>query len=559
MVKRLESIYRGTGHGPTHGFVSGPQQQDAEFARAFRDFEIDIDALPSAQAAAQITSHPVRSALVKALDEWASLRQDARGKDNSDWKNLVDIARLADPDPWRNRCRQALLRGDRPGLEQLADATPLRQIGPGSVYLLALALKKVGSMDKTLQLLRRAQHEYPGDMVINESLSYFSRICEPPRWDDALRFSTVTMALRPDEAVYHRAVGDALKAKGALEDALIEYSKAVEISEKMAARYPEWPFYRKDLAASRQKELAGYNDAAWFLATCPEPKFRDPGRAVALAQRAVELDPKEGKLWNTLGAAQYRAGNWKAAARALEKSIELSKGGQSVDWFFLAMAYWQLGEREKARTWFEQAMKAKDWNRTDSDMLYREAAAVLGRATTWVTPWSDSDQWVVKGQEVHQLDAHAGHVLLFGDPNWSDYDFEAETEIMTGGSEVGLIFRAIGPYRRMYAVVGAFGNSRHGVLIANGGDAAVVGLTEGKSEKGRWYRLRVETRGNRFKKFLDGKLVTTVDSDTFPHGCVGLITNPARARFRNLKVTDTAGSVLLEGVQDVLPKIKKKT
>ena len=37
-----------------------------------------------------------------------------------------------------------------------------------------------------------------------------------------------------------------------------------------------------------------------------------------LAKEAVELKPEEGTFWNTLGAAQYRAGDWKAAIAALE-------------------------------------------------------------------------------------------------------------------------------------------------------------------------------------------------------------------------------------------------
>jgi hypothetical protein len=104
-------------------FYSG-RQQDAEFARAFRDFGIDIDALPPAEAAAQITPRTIHFALVKALDEWAPLRKRARGENDTSWTKLIEIARQADPDAWRNRCREALVRRNRQALEQLADAVP---------------------------------------------------------------------------------------------------------------------------------------------------------------------------------------------------------------------------------------------------------------------------------------------------------------------------------------------------------------------------------------------------------------------------------------------------
>jgi tetratricopeptide (TPR) repeat protein len=125
----------------------------------------------------------------------------------------------------------------------------------------------------------------------------------------------------------------------------------------------------------------GNNNAAWFLATCPDPKFQDPGRAVKLAQKATELAPMEGTYWNTLGAAHYRAGNWKDAIAGLEKSMELRKGGDSFDWFFLAIAHWHLGEKEKARTWFDQAVQWMDKNQPADEELRRfrsEAAELLG-------------------------------------------------------------------------------------------------------------------------------------------------------------------------------------
>jgi uncharacterized protein HemY len=59
----------------------------------------------------------------------------------------------------------------------------------------------------------------------------------------------------------------------------------------------------------------------------------------------VELTPGDGAYWSTLGVACYRAEDWKATIAALEKSMELSKGGNGFDWFFLAMAHWQLATK----------------------------------------------------------------------------------------------------------------------------------------------------------------------------------------------------------------------
>jgi WD40 repeat protein/predicted Zn-dependent protease len=97
------------------------------------------------------------------------------------------------------------------------------------------------------------------------------------------------------------------------------------------------------------------NETAWFLATAIDPKLRDPARAVELAKQAVERAPKEGAYWKTLGVAQYRAGDWKAAVAALDKAEALGAGDGTAK-LFLAMAHWRSGEREQARRWYDAAV-----------------------------------------------------------------------------------------------------------------------------------------------------------------------------------------------------------
>src|SRR5262249_7178370 len=122
------------------------------------------------------------------------------------------------------------------------------------------------------------------------------------------------------------------------------------------------------------------NHLAWALATHAEPARRDPGRAGSLATEAVELKPQAGRFQRTLGVAFYRAGRSKDAIAALEKSMELSKGGNSFDWFFLAMAHWQLGGKDKAREWYDKAVAWMAKNQPNNEELRRfrvEAAELL--------------------------------------------------------------------------------------------------------------------------------------------------------------------------------------
>jgi serine/threonine protein kinase/Flp pilus assembly protein TadD len=124
------------------------------------------------------------------------------------------------------------------------------------------------------------------------------------------------------------------------------------------------------------------NEMASFLTTCQTVQLRDAPRAVALAEKAVEQAPKKGEFWNTLGVARYRAGNWQAAVAALEKSRQLRSGGDAFDFFFLAMAHWQLGDKAQARNWYDQAIKWMEHKPKDDDLDHfrDEAAALLGFA-----------------------------------------------------------------------------------------------------------------------------------------------------------------------------------
>jgi tetratricopeptide (TPR) repeat protein len=149
--------------------------------------------------------------------------------------------------------------------------------------------------------------------------------------------------------------------------ALKEYSKALAIWSKVIAQNPQDP--------------ERHNNQAWALATHAEPRFRNPRRAVELAMKAVELAPKAETYWNTLGAAQYRAGAWQDARAALEESMKLSKGGTSFDWFFLAMVHWRLGHKDEARKLYERAVQWMSANQPQNDELRRfraEAAELLG-------------------------------------------------------------------------------------------------------------------------------------------------------------------------------------
>jgi serine/threonine protein kinase len=157
--------------------------------------------------------------------------------------------------------------------------------------------------------------------------------------------------------------------------ALGRHADALKLHEETLARR------EAKLHLNHEDTIMSMNAVAWLLAASPDRALRDPGRALKLAKKAVELAPEAGDYRNTLGVARYRAADWKGAVRELTRSMELREGGDPTDWLFLAMAHWRLGDREKGRAWYDQAVHWMEENRRQDEELrcFRaEAAELLG-------------------------------------------------------------------------------------------------------------------------------------------------------------------------------------
>jgi tetratricopeptide (TPR) repeat protein len=237
---------------------------------------------------------------------------------------------------------------------------------------LGFSLKLLGRNDEAIAVHRQA-------LALAERLA--AEFPQEPKYLD-----------RPAFSRWHLA--DLLVATGQLDEAERHYEQVLRFHESHTERNEFQDlrgvanlglariFYRRgqqDRAATtfekvRKIELKSDHDnynLAWLLANGDEPKFRDPPRAVELAKKAVELQPQERIYLIVLGAAQYRAGDWKAAKATLEKSTALGQGGDAFAWFFLAMAHWQLDQKEDARRWCGQAVEWMERNNKHNSDLRR--------------------------------------------------------------------------------------------------------------------------------------------------------------------------------------------
>jgi hypothetical protein len=162
------------------------------------------------------------------------------------------------------------------------------------------------------------------------------------------------------------------------------------------------------LAEAIPQDPVTLNDGSWFVvreAGATDDAYR---RALRMAEKAVEKNPGNGVILNTLGVAQYRVGKLAEALKTLKESDRLNRLGSksrspiAADLAFLALASFRLGEKDKAREYLEQLRIAVDdeieQRRGESEAFLREAEQVIeGKVTTTpkarpkVKPKTDKD------------------------------------------------------------------------------------------------------------------------------------------------------------------------
>jgi Flp pilus assembly protein TadD len=198
-------------------------------------------------------------------------------------------------------------------------------------------------------------------------------------------------------ACVHNYVGNKHQKDGRFAEAEASYRKALDVSEKSARALPHTELRcrladsclnlglllkMKGREAEADREFRklfepklvsaeACNDVAWVLATDTARPLRPPDLAVTFAHKSVELAPADGAVWTTLGVAQFRAQHWQESVNALQKSQELRKGGDSIAWFFLAMAHWELGAKDEARRSYDRAVKWMQQHKLDDEELGR--------------------------------------------------------------------------------------------------------------------------------------------------------------------------------------------
>jgi tetratricopeptide (TPR) repeat protein/serine/threonine protein kinase len=399
--------------------------EDQGNAQAFRDYGIDIDALDREEAAARIRARPICYELAVFLDSWSHVRRrlwprlEAEGSQpvGKDWRELLEIARAADPEPWRDKFRIAVLNDDRQALVDLAASAPVASLPAETVDRLGDALMGRRAYEEAVAFLKKGQRVHPRDYWINGNLGLSLRNLKPPQNEEAIRYFTAALALRPESAQSHSNLGNALDSLGKFDDAIECYLEAVRISpsysshlttaidrgkttdeaidlyRQLLKRLPQvsglhaglaqllWKQKKLDEAADSFRKAIQFKSGASAHLDCnylgsvliEQQKYKEAADAL---RQAIDANPKYMASYGQLGivlrtfeqnsdandlTTEARDKLWADAVAQLTRKIEQSPDDASC-WFERGDAHWSLGQLDKALADFSKACELNPQN-----------------------------------------------------------------------------------------------------------------------------------------------------------------------------------------------------
>jgi tetratricopeptide (TPR) repeat protein len=245
---------------------------------------------------------------------------------------------------------------------------------------MADVFERMKQTDQAIAVLKAVPASSPlkssADIQIGLSLEQLGR------GDEAVAQLDKVKTERPDETEALVALANVLRSRKRYMESAEIYGQVLERMPKDSrGRWPilyyrgtayerakEWDKAEADLKAALQlvpeTEPIGRSQVLNYLGYSWVDNGRNIDEAFKLLKRAVELNPRDGMIIDSLGWAYYRLGQYDDAVRELEKAAEL-KAGDPVINDHLGDAYWHVGRRLEARF---QWQHAKDSNPEPEDL-----------------------------------------------------------------------------------------------------------------------------------------------------------------------------------------------
>jgi tetratricopeptide (TPR) repeat protein len=346
-----------------------------------------------------IRARSIRYELAAFLDSWSHARRDLEHRGakaiGKDWKELLEIARTVDPDPWRDAFREGLINGDRQALIGLAASAPIWSLPAETVDRLGHALLYMGANAEAAAFLKEGQLLHPQDYWINVNLGLC--LLRLGQRDDAIRYFTAAVSLRPEAVWPRRHIANALTAQAVDYAAQGRHADALRLIDEL----PSGADWRGGgLTGSVEiarciRHFGKLGDLAACRAAAERLEKRDPadpvsfyyaacGRALIAAAQARTGEPDDARLAKEEGD---RAMGWlmKAGAAGFDDTTDLRQNAD-LDPLRDREDFRELlaGLERKARV----LAQARDYIGLSQ---WDKAAAEYAKADLWARPLRDDD------------------------------------------------------------------------------------------------------------------------------------------------------------------------
>jgi serine/threonine protein kinase/tetratricopeptide (TPR) repeat protein len=268
---------------------------------------------------------PIQEILVNTLSE---CRRVAPKSEQTAIAWLTSVIDAADTDPWQERARAAVAARDWSGLERMLAGEHAAN-RPAARLLRLVALLPVEEKEARINMLRRIQIAHPDDFWATFTLGH--DIHQTYEWDEALRYLTAAVSLRPRSAGAQFQLGIALRDKGRLDEAIDRQREALRLDPKNTMCRRELALALKlngklDEAIAEFREAIRLNPSSYTahlnLSTALERQGR-LAEAEAEAREAIRLKPEFANNHGRLGMNLFRQGRLVEAETELREALKL--------------------------------------------------------------------------------------------------------------------------------------------------------------------------------------------------------------------------------------------
>jgi tetratricopeptide (TPR) repeat protein len=193
---------------------------------ALARFGVDPEAVREDEAVARVSASPVRERIVSALDRLLRDQKTA---------GVRALLRRVDADPYRDAVRDVVLANDAAKMAELAGQPTALEQPAGFVAFIGES--PVIAVARRRQLLQAAVSRRPGDLGLLMSLAGCYPIDQKESAGEKVRWLQAAVTAAPANPVTHNNLGNALKQKGQVDEAIASFRNAIRLDPRFASAH----------------------------------------------------------------------------------------------------------------------------------------------------------------------------------------------------------------------------------------------------------------------------------------------------------------------------------